>query len=56
MDDREDRSPLPDELASTLEAPQAHEEGARASDADEPAILDEVMIEEVGIDGMCGVY
>ena len=26
------------------------------SDNHEPAILEEVVIEEVGIDGMCGVY
>jgi mycofactocin precursor len=24
--------------------------------ANEPEVLDEVLIEEVGIDGMCGVY
>ena len=31
-------------------------EQAEKSDAGEPAVVEEVLIEEVSIDGMCGVY
>ena len=51
MDDREDRNVNDDRTLVDLEPPP-HEESA----TDEAAILDEVKIEEVGIDGMCGVY
>ncbi|MBI5018576.1 MAG: mycofactocin precursor [Deltaproteobacteria bacterium] len=32
------------------------EEVALRSDADEPSILDEICVEELAIDGICGVY
>ena len=47
MDDREEKSRL-DELAPT--------DFSDLATNDEPLILEEVKIEEVGIDGMCGVY
>ena len=43
MEEREERTDL-ENLADDAES------------HDEPAILEEVKIEEVGIDGMCGVY
>ena len=53
MDDREDRNVNDEDRTLTdLEAPTHVEETV----TDEAAILDEVKIEEVGIDGMCGVY
>jgi mycofactocin precursor len=48
MDERDDRNPLDEDL--TL-----HDQRSPLV-SDEPAILEEVKIEEVGIDGMCGVY
>lgn len=47
MDDREEKSRL-DELSAT--------DFSDLATNDEPFILEEVKIEEVGIDGMCGVY
>jgi mycofactocin precursor len=53
MDDREDRNVTDEDRTLTdLEVPVHVED----STTDEAAILDEVKIEEVGIDGMCGVY
>ena len=53
MDDREDRNVIDEDRTLTdLDAPVHVEDGT----TDEDAILDEVKIEEVGIDGMCGVY
>ena len=49
MDDREDRNVVNEEVENRSE------ETSNASEEDE-AIIDEVKIEEVGIDGMCGVY
>jgi mycofactocin precursor len=43
------RQPAPDALESLPTA------GLKA-EANRPAILEEVLIEEVSIDGMCGVY
>jgi len=38
-------------LSTEIEVPEAEETGP-----DEPQILDEIIIEEICIDGMCGVY
>lgn len=36
---------------------EKHEvEAAPRADAEEPAILDEICVEELAIDGICGVY
>ena len=42
---------LPDLEESTQETPASPE-----TETEEPAILEELIIEEVNIDGMCGVY
>jgi mycofactocin precursor len=43
------RQPAPDALESLPAS-------SRKAEANRPAILEEVLIEEVSIDGMCGVY
>ncbi len=47
-----------DEMPSAVWPPddQAVPPQPIASDVDEPAILAEVLVEELSIDGMCGVY
>lgn len=49
MDDREDRNVVNEEVENRSEE-------SSSSNTEEEAIIDEVKIEEVGIDGMCGVY
>jgi mycofactocin precursor len=46
-----ERSPAP---ASTPSGESTHQSGTEAAAA--PAVVEEVLIEEVSIDGMCGVY
>ncbi len=41
--------------SAVLESPEAAEEGRRVVDAD-AALLEELLVEEISIDGMCGVY
>ena len=53
MDDREDRNANDEDRTLVDLAPQPAD---AKETTDEAAILDEVKIEEVGIDGMCGVY
>lgn len=38
------------------ETPRRDDEVERSPKEERPDIVDEVLIEEVGIDGMCGVY
>jgi mycofactocin precursor len=47
-----------DETPPAMWPPEAQAGPAEpiASDVDEPAILAEVLVEELSIDGMCGVY
>ena len=61
-----DRMPAEDvPVEETIAAPEPASESATVSlaappvgkpDAEKPQILDEVVIEEVSIDAMCGVY
>ena len=46
------------ELIDTLRKPQVSQLHAKDAEplAEKPRILEEVVIEEVSIDGMCGVY
>ena len=44
------------EDTSTLESPEEIENSGATVDEEEPRILDEIEIEELAIDGICGVY
>lgn len=50
----EDNDSFSTDAVGHTEAPQ--QPSSAAPQAKKPAVLDEVLIEEVSIDGMCGVY
>ena len=41
--------------SAVLESPEATESGQQTVNAD-VAVLEELLVEEISIDGMCGVY
>ncbi|MFO1113231.1 MAG: mycofactocin precursor MftA [Rhodospirillales bacterium] len=51
----EDSNSFSIDAADYGDAPQQPSPAAAAPQAKKPAVLDEVLIEEVSIDGMCGV-
>ena len=44
------------EDARRLESPEETENSRTTTDEEEPRILEEIEIEELAIDGICGVY
>jgi len=48
------------DIATTIESPSVHEsvtvESPPATAPDDASPVEEVLVEEVSIDGMCGVY
>jgi len=48
-----DQLVLPESQVAIADQLETHD---TAQDSEEPLILDELLIEEVNIDGMCGVY
>ncbi|MGH2930141.1 MAG: mycofactocin precursor MftA [Solirubrobacteraceae bacterium] len=46
----------PSSAAATPQAPAARERADDAHDARDVVIIDELVVEDVSIDGMCGVY
>jgi mycofactocin precursor len=44
------------ESPAAVEPPPAREEPAGAESPPDPLVLEELLVEDVSIDGMCGVY
>jgi mycofactocin precursor len=44
------------EQAASVATPAEHSAAEPASPADESLVAEELLVEEVSIDGMCGVY
>jgi mycofactocin precursor len=47
---------MPDSVTAPPEPPPAAPEPPPAPVAEEPLVEDELLVEDVSIDGMCGVY
>jgi mycofactocin precursor len=47
---------MPQDTRADAPAPVSPPPDPDASDGQEPRIIEELLIEEVSIDGMCGVY
>jgi mycofactocin precursor len=48
-------STAPEQLEETAVEPES-EEGAATSASDEELVVEDLLVEDVSIDGMCGVY
>lgn len=47
---------MADNAVSVIEHPAPDIDERRKAPADEPLIAEELLVEEISIDGMCGVY
>ena len=46
----------PEQLEETAAAPEPHEAQEPSQPSDDALVVEDLLVEEVSIDGMCGVY